>query len=89
MTSWVEEHITHIIVGVVVLLIAVVGALIYKDALDWQHYAAEHNCRKSGYSQTPPTVAPIIGTNGGVSVIVNPGTYHDRYVCDGNIEVWR
>ena len=92
--TWSSGWIGRGILGIIVLLILMIPVTIYssiKDYEQWEIFKVEHNCKIVGRERgnISTGVSPIIGSNGGVGVIVVSSPDKTGWKCDDGITYWR
>jgi len=74
----------------IVAIVLTLGALIWVSIVEqreWDAFAASHQCKVVGKIDSSTGVGPVIGQNGGVTVVTIPGK--TGYLCSDGVTYWR
>ena len=63
----------------------------FADEKRWNDFKAEHKCKVAGHERghVSTGIAPIVGGNGGVGIVVNNTPDKTGWLCDDGIIYWR
>lgn len=81
----------YIICAVIMGLLWLMLHFAMLDQAQWERFSSAHEChvveRMSGDVMT--TVAPIVGSNGGVAIGVTATPDKTAYLCNDGVKYWR
>lgn len=79
----------RLLILVIVVALAGLGYLIYRDHVWWSEYSVAHHCAKTGMQDTYVTYTYIFDGKGNITGMIPQVNVRVQYKCDGEEFVWR
>lgn len=78
---------TKVEVGVVVVIVALLGLVVYSE-FSWHNYAAEHHCKETGETREDVTIQYMYDDKGNIAGSYPIVTTEHLYACDDGTRHW-
>lgn len=91
---WRDGLVGRFMLALITLMILMIPLVIYgsiQEAERWALFKEQHECKIVGHERghTSTGVAPIIGGNGGVGIVVTSTPDKTGWECNNGITYWR
>jgi len=78
-----------LVLAIIVLIIAIMGSI--EESKRWEQFKVEQNCKIVAHidGSIHTGIAPIVGGNGGVGVVIASTPSKDGWLCDDGVTYYK